>query len=59
MFEKKGERIKKGELMVWQAIREMIGEEDTARFRKNSTERFRFYLDETTYDIVFLEHVQL
>lgn len=53
---KKGAQIESGELKVWQAIREMITEGDTAKFNQNSTERFKFYFDEKTNDIVFLEH---
>lgn len=59
VVEKKGEQIKNGDLKVWQAIREMITLGDTAKFRKNSTERLKFYFDEKTNDIVFLEHVRL
>lgn len=53
---KKGGRIESNELKVWQAIREMITEGDTAKFNQNSTERLKFYFDEKTNNIVFLEH---
>ncbi|MCM1566665.1 MAG: hypothetical protein FNP40_15385 [Dehalobacter sp. 4CP] len=56
VLEKKGEKIKSGKLKVWQAIREMINEGDTAKLNKVSTERFKFYLNEKTNEIVFLEH---
>jgi|GEM_PF-2694368 len=56
VLEKKGETIKNGKLKVWQAIREMITEGDTAKFMKNSTERFQFYFDQKTNEIIFLEH---
>ncbi|AHF11260.1 hypothetical protein [Dehalobacter restrictus] len=57
VLEKKA--IRNGKLKVWQAIREMITDGDTAKFMKNSTERFQFYFDEKTNKIVFLEHVRL
>jgi len=59
VLEKKGEKIKNGELQVWEAIREMIAEGDTANFKVNHTEHFRFSWDKQTNQIIFLEHTSL
>jgi len=34
----------------------MIAEGETAEFLENRTERFKFYLNEETNTIIFLEH---
>ncbi len=56
VLSKKGDRIKSGELTVAGAIQEMIAEGDTKGFRALTTERFKFYFDEHTGKVVFLEH---
>lgn len=56
VIDKKGERIRSGEVRVWEAIREMIAEGDTKGFTVSHTERFKYYVDAETRDVVFLEH---
>lgn len=60
---KKGDKIKNGELKVWEAIREMIAEGDTngfkALFGTNHLLRLKYYIDDKTDSIVYLEHTNL
>jgi len=59
VIEKKGDKIKSGELTVFEAIREMICEGDTEKFYIIDTARFKYYLDENSGDPVFIEHAPL
>ncbi|MHB9059744.1 MAG: DUF5301 domain-containing protein [Bacillota bacterium] len=56
VMNKKGDRIKSGELTVPAAIRQMIAEDDTKGFTAFTTEHFKFYFDADTGKVVFLEH---
>lgn len=56
VLDKKLGKIKSGKLQVWSAIREMIAESDTAGFTVTCTERFKFYIDGQTGEVVFLAH---